>query len=67
MIDSVMVSGVSEAAVSGVSLIDTVFQLLIYIFVAFGTRGAVVVGQYLGAERNTEPLTLPISFYSFLP
>ncbi len=33
MIDSVMVSSVGEAAVSGVSLIDTVFQLLIYIFI----------------------------------
>ncbi len=33
MIDSVMVSSVGEAAVSGVSLIDTVFQLLICIFI----------------------------------
>lgn len=34
MIDSVMVSSAGEAAVSGVSLVDTVFQLLIYIFSA---------------------------------
>lgn len=34
MIDSVMVSSAGEEAVSGVSLIDTVFQLLIYIFAA---------------------------------
>lgn len=54
MIDSVMVSSVGEAAVSGVSLIDTVFQLLIYIFAAFGTGGAVVAGQYLGAGKNRE-------------
>ncbi len=54
MIDSVMVSSVGEAAVSGVSLIDTVFQLLIYIFAAFGTGGAVVAGQYLGAEKKEE-------------
>lgn len=54
VIDSIMVSGVSEAAVSGVSLIDTIFQLLIYIFAAFGTGGAVVAGQYLGAKKNTE-------------
>ncbi|MGN0775652.1 MAG: MATE family efflux transporter [Candidatus Ventricola sp.] len=52
MIDSVMVSSAGEAAVSGVSLIDTVFQLLIYIFSAFGTGGAVVAGQYLGAGRQ---------------
>lgn len=52
MVDSVMVSSAGEAAVSGVSLIDTVFQLLIYIFSAFGTGGAVVAGQYLGAGRR---------------
>lgn len=51
MIDSVMVSSAGETAVSGVSLIDTVFQLLIYIFAAFGTGGAVVAGQYLGAGQ----------------
>lgn len=52
MLDSVMVSSVGEAAVSGVSLIDTVFQLLIYLFAAFGTGGAVVAGQYLGAGKQ---------------
>lgn len=54
MIDSVMVSSAGEAAVSGVSLIDTVFQLLIYIFAAFGTGGAVVAGQYLGAGEKKQ-------------
>ena len=54
MIDSVMVSSAGEEAVSGVSLIDTVFQLLIYIFAAFGTGGAVVAGQYLGAGKQRE-------------
>lgn len=54
MIDSVMVSSAGEEAVSGVSLIDTVFQLLIYIFAAFGTGGAVVAGQYLGAGKQHE-------------
>lgn len=52
MIDSIMVASAGESAVSGVSLIDTVFQLLIYIFAAFGTGGAVVAGQYLGAGRE---------------
>ena len=52
MIDSVMVSSAGEAAVSGVSLVDMVFQLLIYIFSAFGTGGAVVAGQYLGAGQK---------------
>ncbi len=57
MIDTVMVSSVGEAAVSGVSLIDTVFQLLIYIFAAFATGGAVVAGQYLGAGKKEEART----------
>lgn len=52
MLDSIMVSSVGESAVSAVSLIDTVFQLLIYVFAAFGTGGAVAAGQYLGANQQ---------------
>ena len=51
MIDSVMVSSAGEAAVSGVSLIDTVMALIIYIFSAMAAGGAVVAGQYLGIVR----------------
>lgn len=48
MIDSVMVAGVGEAAVSGVSLVDSVVQLIIYVFSAMASGGAIVAGQYLG-------------------
>ena len=50
--DSVMVSSVGEAAVSGVSLIDTVMVLIINIFTALATGGAVIAGQLLGKKRT---------------
>ena len=49
MIDSVMVAGAGEAAVSAISLVDTVMQLIIYLCAALGTGGAIVAGQYLGS------------------
>ena len=54
MADSIMVSSVGEAAVSGVSLVDTIFILLINIFAALATGGAVVSGQYIGKRRPEE-------------
>ena len=52
MIDSVMVSSVEEAAVSGVSLVDSIVQLIIYIFSAMASGGAIVAGQYLGSQNS---------------
>ncbi|MBR7147807.1 MAG: polysaccharide biosynthesis C-terminal domain-containing protein, partial [Firmicutes bacterium] len=52
--DSLMVATVGEAAVSAVSLVDSVFLLLIYVFSALATGGAVVAGQALGRKDNDE-------------
>lgn len=54
MADTIMVSSVGEAAVSAVSLVDSLNVLLFYIFSAVATGGAVVAGQYLGGKRKEE-------------
>ena len=51
--DTVMVSGVGEHAVSAISLVDSLNFLLIQLFSALATGGAVVAAQYIGrADRK---------------
>lgn len=52
LLDSVMVASVGEAAVSAVSLVDSLMVLIITVFTAIATGGAVVVGQYLGQKKG---------------
>lgn len=53
MVDTAMVSHAGELAVSGVSLVDMLNGVFIYLFGALATGGAVVVSQLLGHGDET--------------
>ncbi len=47
--DTFVVSYVSEAAVSGVSLVNSFNTVLIFLFTALASGGAVIISQYIGS------------------
>ena len=63
--DSIMVAKVGEAAVSGVSFVDSVMALFISIFSALSAGGAVVVGQYLGSKNHKKAISSVNQFTKF--
>ena len=52
MVDVVMVASLGEAAVSGVSLVDSLNQLLIQFLAALTSGGAIVCSQYIGMQNT---------------
>lgn len=52
LIDTIMVANIGEFAVSAVSLVDTINILLINVFAALGTGGAVVAAQFIGQQSE---------------
>ena len=72
MADTVMVASCSEAAVSGVSLIDSVNAVFLWLFPALATGGGVVLAQYIGrgeednARRSVGQLTLLLVGFSLM-
>ncbi|MGN0706750.1 MAG: MATE family efflux transporter [Faecalibacterium sp.] len=62
--DTLMVSSVGEAAVSGVSLVDTFNTLMIQVMSALATGGAVVTSQYIGHQepKNARAAAAQIMF-----
>lgn len=70
--DTIMVSSVGESAVSAVSLVDSINILLINIFAALGTGGAVVAAQFIGqgakdkARYSAKQLIFMTAFLSFV-
>lgn len=52
MADTVMVASIGESGVSAVSLVDSISILIINIFGALATGGAVVAGQYIGRNES---------------
>lgn len=50
--DTFVISFVGEAAVSGVSLVNSFNTIFIYLFTALAAGGAVIVSQYIGGEKE---------------
>ena len=72
MADTMMISSVGEAAVSGVSLVDMLNNLIFSILAALATGGAVVVSQNLGAgkiaqsRKSAKQLLFTVGFFSIV-
>ncbi len=53
-VDTIMVSNVGPAAMSAVSLVDSINTLLIQAFAALGAGGCIICSQYIGKKNEKE-------------
>ncbi len=53
-VDTMMVTRVSSAAISGVSLVDSINKLVLYLLTAIGTGGSIICAQYLGRRDKKD-------------
>lgn len=53
-VDTMMVSNVGSAAISAVSLVDSINVLIIYVFSAMATGGTIICSQYIGKKKEKE-------------
>ena len=72
MADTMMVSHAGEAAISGVSLVDMINGVFLYVFNALAAGGTIVVSQYMGsgdmdrAKRSSSQLVMISTLLSFI-
>ncbi len=52
MADNIMVSNVGSAAISAVSLVDSINNLIIQVFQALATGGVIICATYIGQKRK---------------
>jgi len=53
MVDTMMVSNVGSYAITAVSLVDSINNLIIQVFAAMATGASIICSQYLGARDRT--------------
>ena len=52
LVDAMIGSHAGEAAISGISLVATLYAVFMFAFNALGVGGSVIISQYLGSGQN---------------
>ena len=64
-VDTMMVSNVGSAAISAVSLVDSINILVIQALSALAAGGAILCSQYIGSEKRDGAIRSALFFMSF--